>query len=133
MTIYRDGEMSLKANSGSCPAYRFTTVTGNNEAGIHLTATSLILGVSQEDASSTGQAWRIKKEGTTKITCGESISAGALVIPQTDTGKAMSGTKLLNTTTTVIPRSGGIALKAGSTNAVIEVALAINNIRIAIS
>lgn len=129
MSVFRDGnDITLKANGASCPAYRFTTVSGANEGGIHKTSTSKIIGVSQEDASSTGEAWRIRLYGTTKITYGASVAAGDLVCPQTATGKAITATDNYNTGTTAVPRTGGIALKSGSTNATGEIALNINNI-----
>jgi len=130
MSQYRDiPDITLKANSGSSPAYRVVTVSGANTADIWKTATSLILGVSMEDASATGEAWKIRIAGTAKVACGASVSAGALVTPMTGTGKITEATKTYNTTTTVVPRSLGIALEAGSTNSVIEVLIMPNNIR----
>lgn len=131
MAKFQDNPITLKSASGSCPAYRVVSpsAVGNHYAGIHVTATSIILGVSQNDCSSTGQGWRIRINGTTKVTCGASVSAGAICIPQTATGKVVEGTKTYNTGTTAIPRSVGIALESGSTNSVIEMQIVIDNIR----
>ena len=117
MAKFQDGpDISLKAATASSPAYRVVAPSsaGNHYAGIHLTDTSIIVGVSQNDASSTSQAWNIRIYGTTKVTCGASVSAGAICIPQTDTGKVVEGTKTYDTGTTAIPRSVGVALEAGS-------------------
>lgn len=129
MTVYRDGnDISLKANGASCPAYRFATVDGSNQAGIHKTSTSKIIGVTQEDASATGEALLVRLYGTTKITYGASVAAGDLVGPQTATGKAITATDSYATGTTAVPRTGGIALISGSTNAVGEISINIDNI-----
>lgn len=131
MAKYQDPpDINLKAGSGSCPAYRVVapSAVGDHYAGVHETGTSLILGISQEDASATGQAWPIRIAGTSKAVCGASVSCGAILIPQTATGKVIEGTISANTTTTALPRSVGVALEKGSTNSVIEVLIAINNI-----
>lgn len=132
MSKFQDGpDINLKANSASSPAYRVVGVatTGDFYAGICITATSHILGISQEDASSTGEAWKVRKYGTSKAACGASVSAGSILTFQTDTGKVILATITDNTTTSTVPKTVGIALQAGSTNSVIEISIEIVNLR----
>ena len=124
---------SFKAASGSVPAYRIAVLTAGNTVGVTFTSTSVIVGITTNDASATGQAVGVCLNGTAKCTCGASVSAGALLTAATDTGKCIDATSVLNTTTTVIPRTIGIALQTGSTNSVIEVAIIPNNVRVAIA
>lgn len=130
MSVSRVGpDITLKAADGSVTAYRVVTVSGVNQVDVWQTATSLTLGVAQDDASATNDAVGVRIYGTSKATCGESISSGSLLTVQTDTGKILNGTKTYNTGTTAIPRTVGISLQAGSTNAVIEIVLFPDNIR----
>lgn len=124
---------SFKAASGSVPAYRIAVVTGINTVGVTFTSTSVLVGITANDASATGQAVGVVLNGTAKCMCGASVSAGAILTAQTDTGKCIEATAVLNTTTTVIPRTIGVALQKGSTNSIIEVAIIPNNIRVAIA
>lgn len=124
---------SFKAASGSVPAYRIAVLTAANTVGVTFTATSVLVGITTNDASATGVAVGVVVDGTAKCSCGASVSAGAVLTGQTDTGKCIEATALLNTTTTVIPRTIGVALGKGSTNSVIEVLVIPNNIRVAIS
>lgn len=112
------------------PAYTIVAPTStDNTVEIHDTASSLILGVAADDSSGgAGSSVKVVVGGTAKIICGASVSAGEIVTPQTATGYAIAGISDFGTATTLVPRTVGIALQAGSTNSVIEVALIINNI-----
>lgn len=125
--------ISCKANDASITAYKIVTVAGENIVKMWDTTTANILGVTTMDAVATYSAIGVVINGTARVTCGASVGVGTVVAPQTATGKCIEATVLLNTTTTVIPRTLGIALENGSTNSVIEVALMPNNVRIAIA
>jgi hypothetical protein len=131
MAKYQDGpDITLKAASGSCPAYRVVAPgTSSAHAQVWVTATTLMLGVSMEDASATSDAWKIRIAGTAKAQCGASVSTGSILTAQTDTGKVIQATITDNTTTSTVPRIIGVALESGSTNSVIEIQIAITNLR----
>jgi len=89
------------------------------------TTTSLVLGIARDNAS-TGDALEVVIGGTAKVICSASVSAGSLVGPTTATaGYAAAITGFF---TTSAYKYIGIALEAGSTNSVIEVALQFNNV-----
>ena len=119
--------ITLPAASGSVPAYHILTVDSNGRCATWNTNTSTLLGGSQNNASSTGDAVGIALNGTTKIACGASVGAGVAVGAQTLTGKCVDIVDTSATTTTALPRVFGISLGAGSTNSVIEVAIQIVN------
>lgn len=131
MAIYQDGpNITLQAASGSSPAYRVVAPgTTSSQAQVWVTATTLMIGISQKDASATGEAWNVRIYGTSKATCGASVSSGSILTAQTDTGKVIAGTKTYDTGTTAIPRTIGVALEKGDTNSVIQVLIMPNNIR----
>lgn len=84
------------------------------------------VGISLDDASQTGQAIDVQAT-TVKLSCGASVSAGAIVGPQTATGQIVERANPA-TTTTQFEKSIGIALEAGSTNSVIQVLLSMSNL-----
>lgn len=122
--------ISCKAANASVTAYRVVTVIAGNTIDVFDTTTSKILGVSIQNAAAAGSAVGVTINGTARVTCNSTINAGAVVAPVAGTGKIAAETALFNTTTTVIPRTLGIALESGTTNAVIEVAIIPNNIRV---
>jgi len=104
-------------------AYQIVTLSAANTVIPWATATSIILGVS-EDSADSGAAVNVVIGGTGKVQCAASISVGAVITSQTDTGLAIEAINLAPTVTTlVVPFVLGQALHAGSTNAVIEVAI----------
>lgn len=123
MSQYQDPpEITLYSASGSCPAYRVVAPHTSDQTGqVCVTDTSVILGISMNDCSATNQAWRVRVAGTAKATCGASVSSGAILTFQTDTGKVVEGTKSYDTTTTGLLRIVGVAIEKGSTNNVIEI------------
>lgn len=130
MAKYQDGpDITLKAASGSCPAYRVVAPgTTSAYAQVWVTATTLMIGISQKDASATGEAWNIRVYGTSKAVCGASVSSGSILTAQTDTGKVIQGVKLMATGASQA-RVIGVALEKGDTNSVIEILIAPNNNR----
>ena len=122
---------TFKAADISVPAYRIVTLSAAQTVDIPNTLTSVLIGITANDGSATNDAIGVVLNGTAKCACGASVDAGAILTVQTSTGKCIAGTQLLNTTTTAVPRTIGIALDAGSTNSVIEVAIIPNNVRIA--
>jgi hypothetical protein len=125
--------ISCKAADASVTAYKIVAVSGKNTVDLWDTVTSAILGVTTIDAIAAGSAVGVIIGGTARVMCGASVGVGAVVTAQTGTGKCIEAVTTLNTTTTVIPKTLGIALQNGSTNAVIEVSVMPNNIRVAIS
>jgi hypothetical protein len=106
--------------------------TTGNGVLLHDTATAYIKGITQ-DASigGTGTAVLVAIGGTAKAQAGASVSSGSLLTVQTATGYVIEvTTSVLNTTSTVIPRTVGLANGKGSTNALIEVDFAPSNIRV---
>lgn len=84
------------------------------------TSTSVPLGIIQ-DAVSTDGAANVSILGVCRAQCGASVSSGARITWQTATGKIVEGA--FNTTTGYSPHNLGVALQAGSTDAVIKVLL----------
>lgn len=120
--------ISMFAADGSVSAYQILTVSGANQVDTWQTNSALILGVAENNASVTNDAISVVINGVAKVRCGASVSAGGILTGQTETGKCVAATITDNTTTSVVPKILGIALEAGSTNAVIAVALGIINI-----
>lgn len=119
--------ISLKAAS-TLPAYVVVGVSDANTVSLHATSTSMIFGVTtQASLDGTGTSIAVAIAGTAKVLAGASVSAGSIVTVQTATGYAVAAAAV-NTTTSAIPKILGIALNAGSTNGIIEVALQVNNI-----
>jgi len=89
------------------------------------------MGVTTSEHSVTGAAVSIAIGGTAKISCGENISVGSTVIPQTATGKAMVGPRsyaIATGTSAATLRTVGIALENGSTGALMEVLIMPQNV-----
>lgn len=119
--------ISMKA-AATLAAYTVVGISAANTVALRDTSTSMIFGVTTDDSmDGTGSSVAVCIAGTAKVLCGASVSAGSVVTVQTATGYAIEAAAV-NTTTSAIPKLLGIALQAGSTNAVIEVALQINNI-----
>lgn len=97
-----------------------------NTVALWITSTASIVGVVEDDAAATNSAVGLTLDGTAKVVCGASVSAGAVVGPMTASAKVVERANPA-TTTTAFQKTLGIALEAGSTDAVIEVALQINN------
>lgn len=126
--------ISMKAASGSVPAYRILTMaTGTaNMVKVWDTSTCLIIGASATDASATGDAIDVVIGGTCKLLAGAvDISTGSLLTPATDTGKAILATKDCDVSETSNARVFGVALEGISTSAIGEVLIQIMNIAIA--
>lgn len=114
-------------------AFRVVRHTGTrNTVNLYDTTTSLIFGVTADDsADGTGTSVKVVLAGTAKVACAASVSAGALVTAQSATSSGLImevGAHVNNTTTAATPKILGIAMQAGSTNSVIEVALRIENV-----
>lgn len=128
--------LNFTVNGATIPAYRIVknAATAAVPRGVALwdTATAFIMGLSQEISSdATGGAAFVAVGGTAKANCGASVSAGALLTGLTATGEVVEVTAhVLNTTTTVVPRTVGQAMRSGSTAAAIEVYVSPNNLRV---
>ena len=107
---------------------------GNSTTGIHVdradaTATGMIIGVTLGGASLTGEAIEILLAAPiAKVQCALSVSAGAIVGPNTGTGGQIVERPNPGTVTTVLLPTLGLALEAGDTNSVISVLLLPTNI-----
>ena len=115
--------ITLPAASGSVPAFRIASVNSSGQCAIAVSTTSVQIGVTNNDASSTGEAVGIIINGTGKVACGASVAAGVVVGMQTDTGKVIDVLDTADTTTTAVPRAIGVSLQAGSTNSIIEITI----------
>lgn len=123
---------TFKALNASIPAYRIVAVgAGKDVVDLAKTSTAMLVGVSANNISATGQAVSVILNGTARCQCGASVSAGALLSFQTDTGMCIEALAAAynHTTTTIIPRTIGVALQAGSTNSVIEILVQPNNVK----
>jgi len=119
--------VSFKGNA-TMTAYVIVKPTAKNTVGICDTSTAYIVGVTADTSYESGASVPVVIGGTAKVLCGASVSAGAVVMAQTTTGYAVEATAMLNNTaSSVVPKTLGIALEAGSTNSVIEVLIQINN------
>ena len=104
--------------------------SGTSAVQLWDTSTALFTGVTQDSSSGgTGSSVLVAIGGACKVVCDASVSAGAILTGQTATGLAIAGVNTSDTHTTTLPRSIGVALQAGSTNAVIEMLIGINNIQ----
>jgi hypothetical protein len=117
-------DVSFKAGD-TISAMRIVRLSAANTVDLAVTATSMGFGITAQYADS-GAAIAVTILGSAKVVCGASVSAGAFVTWQTDTGLAVEATHLNNTASSVIPNAIGLALEAGSTNGVIEVLVAPN-------
>jgi hypothetical protein len=123
--------ITLKGNA-TIPAYTIVTLVGQNKVGICATTTARIFGVTTQLCAGDGAAAPVCIAGVTRVVAGASVSAGAILCVQgaTTTGYAIEATadSFTNTTTTLISKTLGQALQAGSTLSVVNVLLQINNI-----
>ena len=118
---------SFKSGAGSLSSARVVGLSAANTVTYWATSTSMIVGVTYDEAQQSDAAISVILDGTAKVTCFASVSAGAIVGPATDgSGKVRERTNPA-TTTTAFEKTIGMALEAGSTDSVIEVALQINN------
>lgn len=108
-------------------AYRVVSLSGLNTVALYTTSTSLIFGVSATDTIAASTSVAIVVGGPALVACGASVSAGAVVAVQTATGLIVEALHISTSTSSAIPKLVGVAMQAGSTNAVIEVMLQINN------
>lgn len=119
---------SFKAGE-TIPAYRVVGMIVGPTAHtvkLHITSTSLIFGVSQDQVDTNGFVPVAMQYGcSSKVVCNVSIAAGDIVAPATDAAGKIKSVTLSNTGTAT--PTLGIALQAGSTNSVIEVLLQPNN------
>lgn len=133
MSYGPDIRKSLRA-AASVSAYRVCSPdTALSDAFVRAiqfpTLTSLILGISQDVASTDG-ALPIISVGYAKAAAGASVSAGAILIPVTTTGYVIEGTATYDTGTTAVPRHVGMALQNASlTDAALEVFVTIHQVR----
>lgn len=117
--------------AASVPAYTVVELATEGSI-INWTATTaagvagMIVGVSKDNGS-TNTALGIVIGGSARARCNASISAGALVGPVTGTSGLIQAVAMPTTVTGVWPNTLGIAVEPGSTNAVIEILLQINN------
>lgn len=111
----------------SIPAYTIVAraATSTAEVTAAWTATSMIVGLSAANAS-TGDSVPVVLGGTGKLVCNASIPVASIVGPATGTGLGVALTATF--TSTALFKHIGIANENGSTNAVIEILLQINNI-----
>jgi hypothetical protein len=116
----------------SIPAYTVVELSADNRTVANWTATTaagvagMIIGVTK-DVASAGQGIGVVIGGTARVLCNASISAGAIVGPVSATAGLIQAVTLPTTVTGVWPNTLGIALESGSTNAVIDVLLQVNN------
>lgn len=115
---------SLKANE-SISAYRVVAVNASTTVSdirceLADTSTSMPLGIIQDNVSTDGSAC-VVMGGVARAQCGASVSSGALLTWQADTGKVIEAAASSATITT---RLIGISLHAGSTDSVILVNVA---------
>jgi hypothetical protein len=108
--------ITLPAADVSIAAYHIATVDANGRADFPATTTTNVIGVTNNNASATGEAVGIILSGTAKVKLGATVTAGDIVGAITG-GK---GTGVVGTTTAAII---GIALESGVTNSVIEVTI----------
>ncbi len=99
---------------------------GANQASLWLTSTSHILGVVDDTQINSDGAVPIVIGGTARVTCGASVSVGAIVGPASAAANVIERA-VPNTVTSQMHKTLGIALQSGSTNASIEVLLQIVN------
>lgn len=110
----------------SIPAYSVVTCLTDGTVAVWSATASMIIGIATDNAS-TGGALGIVIGGTAKVICNASISAGAIVAGVGNTNGAIAEAGATNTTTGDFQKIVGISLENGSTNAVIEVLLQVQN------
>lgn len=97
---------------------------GGNSVKLWVTATSIMFAVSQDQSrGATGTSILAAIGGCARLQAGASVSAGAMITGQTDTGLGIEDTSLgfFTTATTASPFAIGVALDAADTNSVFEV------------
>lgn len=127
MSQFSNQEVKSFRAVGSIPAYVIVSraATSTAEVTAVWTATSMIVGISN-NAGSTGDAIGVVLGGSSKLICNASVPVASIIGPATGTGL---GVALAATfTSTALFKHIGIANENGSTNAVIEVLIQINNI-----
>lgn len=113
---------SFKVNA-TLTAYKIVGIVGENQVGLPNTTTIHSFGVTYDDSTGgTNSAVNVVIGGTAKVQVNSSVSAGNVIVPNTD-GTGSVGTMTLNTTTSTIPNYIGKALENGSTNSVIEISV----------
>lgn len=128
--------ISFNVDGATIPAYRIAKAAGGTTVARAValwdTASAVIIGLTQEISSgATGGSVVVAIGGTAKGNCGASVSAAALLTGLTATGEVIeAGTQILNTTTTIVPRTVGVAMQNGATGSAIEVLVNPNNIRV---
>ena len=127
--------VNFNVNGATIPAYRIakqaSTSTVVRAVALWDTATAFIIGLTTEQSGATNTAVQVAVGGTAKGQCGASVSAGSLLTGFTTTGEVVeAAANVLNTTTTVIPRTVGQAMQVGNSGSAIEVYVNPNNIRI---
>ena len=125
--------VSFKCAAATLPAYVIVKPgTAGNTVALHDTNTAQIIGITQQQSQGgIGSSVLVALNGCAKVQAGASVSAGAVLIPQTATGYAIEDAAggFINTTTALVNFSLGLALDAGDTNSVIEVLLRPQQIR----
>jgi len=106
--------ITLPAADTSLTAYRIVEVTSAGYVEMIETITTAIIGVTNNNASATGQAVGVIINGTAKVICNASIPAGSII----GAASASNGKATVGTTTSAIL---GVALESGSTNSIIEI------------
>lgn len=118
-------QVTFRVNdSATISAYRILTpAAGNNSVALWKTATSFMFAVSQDQSrGATGTSILAAIGGCAKCTAAASISSGALVTAQTDTGLGIEASQrgFIDTTSATVPYSIGLALDAADTNSTFE-------------
>lgn len=127
MSQHTPGKVRSYKAGATLSTARVVGLSAANTVTYWATSTSMIQGVTYEDSKQSDDAIAIILDGTARVTCFASVSAGAIVGPATDgSGRVRERANPL-TTTTAFEKTLGVALEAGSTDSVIEVALQINN------
>ena len=125
--------VSFRAASATIPAYVIVKPgTAAGTVALHDTNTAQIIGITQQQSQGgANSSVLVALMGCAKVQAGASVSAGAVLIPQTATGYAIEDATggFINTTTALVNFSLGLALSAGDTNSVIEVLLRPQQIR----
>jgi hypothetical protein len=118
----------------SCPAFTCACKSATSTAYTVRpwnTVTANVIGVFTNNCS-TGGVVEVAMDGTAKVLCAASVSAGALVGPNTVTANLSGGIGQIIEKPTWASATGahiiGVALEPGSTNTVIEVMLQVFNL-----
>lgn len=119
-------QVTFKVNdSATISAYRLLApAPGGNSVALWKTATSAMIAISQGNSrGATGTSILAAVGGCANLVAGASVSAGAMITGQTDTGLGIEDTSLgfFTTATTASPFAIGVALNAADTNSTFEV------------